>query len=529
VRALLIYPRFPKTFWSSEKAIELVGRKVLMPPLGLITVAALLPESWEVKLVDRHVRAVTDDEWQWADVVMLSAMIAQRGDFVEQIREARRRGKPVVVGGPYPTALPKEAEAAGADYLVLDEGELTVPLFVEAIEHAASAATPRHEGAVVFRSGDDKPDVTTSPVPRFDLLDLDVYDTMSVQFSRGCPFVCEFCDIITLYGRRPRTKRPSQVLAELDALYALGWRGNVFMVDDNFIGHKRDAKLLLEGLERWQIDHHCEFRFTTEASIDLANEPELLDLLARCRFDSVFVGIETPDVSSLALTKKFQNTRKPLSDSIERITRAGLRVMAGFIIGFDGEQAGAGQRIVQFVEENAISTAAVTLLQALPNTGLWKRLEVEGRLLEASGEITPSTLMNFVPTRPLEDIVSECVEAVWDLYDPAAYLDRTYRYFQVLGVPRRKPRFGSIGRRELRGLLILCWRQGVRRGTRWKFWHHLFRIVWRRPAHAPYYLAVCGHYEHFLEYRQMIRSRTPAWASPQPEPVGDDVLTPSPV
>ena len=414
MRVLLIYPRFPKTFWSSEGALALIGRKALMPPLGLLTIAALLPRNWDLTLVDRNVRDVTDDEWQRAELVMVSAMIAQRPDFHAQVAEAKRRGKTVVVGGPYPTALPKEAEATGADYLVLDEGELTVPLFVEAItrERPDDGA----DGPRVFRAPhDEKPDMTTSPVPRFDLLDLGAYDTMSVQFSRGCPFVCEFCDIITLYGRRPRTKAPAQVLAELDWLYAMGWRGNVFVVDDNFIGHKRDAKALLVEVERWQIVHGYGFSFTTEASIDLANEPDLLDLMARCRFGSVFIGIESPDVASLTLTKKFQNTRKPMLESVNRITRSGLRVMAGFILGFDGEQPGAGRRIVEFVERAGISTAAVTLLQALPNTGLWHRLKAEGRLVDPTGEATPPTLMNFTPTRPLEDIVDECVEAVWTL------------------------------------------------------------------------------------------------------------------
>jgi radical SAM superfamily enzyme YgiQ (UPF0313 family) len=512
MHALLINPRFPKTFWSSEGALALIGRKALMPPLGLLTIAALLPAEWDLTLVDRNVRDVTDDEWQRADLVMLSAMIAQRPDFHAQVVEAKRRGKTVVVGGPYPTALPREAEASGADFLVLDEGELTVPLFLEAMRLPGADAETRPR---VFRAPhDEKPDVTSSPVPRFELLELDAYDTMSVQFSRGCPFVCEFCDIITLYGRRPRTKAPAQVLAELEALYELGWRGNVFMVDDNFIGHKRDARALLVEIERWQRAHDFAFSFTTEASIDLAREAELLDLMARCRFGSVFIGIESPDVASLTLTKKFQNTRKPLLESIDRITRAGLRVMAGFILGFDGEQPGAGRRIVEFVERAGISTAAVTLLQALPNTGLWHRLKAEGRLVDAAGESTPPTLMNFTPTRPLEDIVDECVDAVWTLYDPVAYLDRTYRGFQSLPDPRVTPPFQSLGWVEIRAVAILCWRQGIVRPTRRRFWRYLASMLIRRPGLTAYYLAVCGHYEHFAEYRTLVRAELPAWALP---------------
>ncbi|HSF74038.1 MAG TPA: radical SAM protein, partial [Microcoleus sp.] len=229
MRVLLVYPLFPKTFWSYEKILELVDRKVLLPPLGLVTVAAILPQEWEFKLVDRNIRQITEAEWEWAELVILSAMIVQKEDLLDIIREAKRRGKSVACGGPYPTSVPEEPQAAGIDYLILDEGEITLPMFVEAIG--------RGEKSGIYRSDGVKPDVTTTPVPRFDLLELDAYDSMSIQFSRGCPFQCEFCDIIVLYGRKPRTKNPQQLIAELDYLYNLGWRRGVFMVDDNFIGN----------------------------------------------------------------------------------------------------------------------------------------------------------------------------------------------------------------------------------------------------------------------------------------------------
>src|ERR671933_1934074 len=333
MRVLLVYPLFPKTFWSYEKILELVDRKVLLPPLGLVTVAAILPQEWEFKLVDRNVRQVTEAEWAWADLVILSAMIVQKEDFLNQIQEAKRRGKPVAVGGPYATALPHEAEAAGADYLILDEGEITLPLFVEAIERGDSGG--------IFRSGGEKPDVTHTPIPRFELLEFDAYSEMSVQFSRGCPFQCEFCDIIVLYGRKPRTKTPAQLLAELERLYELGWRRSIFMVDDNFIGNKRNVKLLLRELGPWMAARGYPFRLSTEASVDLAQDDELLELMVTANFTGVFLGIETPDEESLQMTKKFQNTRNSLIESVELIAKSGLRVMAGFIIGFDGEKPGA--------------------------------------------------------------------------------------------------------------------------------------------------------------------------------------------
>jgi radical SAM superfamily enzyme YgiQ (UPF0313 family) len=351
MNVLLIYPRFPKSFWSFDKTLELVNFKAQLPPLGLVTVAAILPQTWDYKLVDRNVRDVTEAEWQWADIVILSAMIVQKPDFLAAIAEAKKWGKRVAVGGPYPTAIPEDAAGCGADYLILDEGEITLPLFVEAVERGDTSGT--------FRSNGEKPDVTTTPIPRYDLLEMDAYAEMSVQFSRGCPFQCEFCDIIVLYGRKPRTKEPEQLLAELQCLYDLGWRRSIFMVDDNFIGNKRNVKRLLQAMKPWIEEHNYPFSFATEASVDLAQDPELMQMMVDCNFGTVFLGIETPDEASLSLTRKFQNTRDPLTESVQSIARTGLRVMAGFIIGFDGEKSGAGERVCQFVEANRHPHGAV--------------------------------------------------------------------------------------------------------------------------------------------------------------------------
>ncbi|NJN87301.1 MAG: B12-binding domain-containing radical SAM protein [Leptolyngbyaceae cyanobacterium SL_7_1] len=498
MRVLLLYPLFPKSFWSFEKALELVDRKALLPPLGLATVAAILPQEWEFRLVDRNVGDVTETDWAWAELVILSGMIVQAEDFLEQIREAKRRGKRVAVGGPYATALPQEVETAGADYLILDEGEITLPLFIEAI------AQGKTEG--VFRSDGVRPDVTTTPIPRFDLFDFNVYDNMSVQFSRGCPFQCEFCDIIVLYGRKPRTKEPSQFLAELERLYELGWRRTIFLVDDNFIGNKRNVKLLLKELQPWMAAHGYPFHFNTEASVDLAQDAELMELMVACNFNAVFLGIETPDESSLALTQKFQNTRDSLTEAVDTIIESGLRVMAGFIIGFDGEKAGAGKRIVQFVERTAIPTAFFSMLQALPDTALWHRLEREGRL-RGNGNINNTTLMNFIPTRPIEDITREYIDAFWELYDPVKYLDRTYRHFLKLGAPKHKAALRKVSWVSVRALLTVCWRQGVVRKSRWRFWSNLIGILRHNPQVWDHYLSICAINEHFLEYRWIVRKQ----------------------
>ncbi|MBD2682014.1 MULTISPECIES: B12-binding domain-containing radical SAM protein [Nostoc] len=498
---LLLYPLFPKSFWSFEKTLALLDRKAMLPPLGLVTVAAILPQEWEFKLVDRNVREVNQAEWDWADLVILSAMIVQKEDLLEQIQEAKRRGKRVAVGGPYATALPQEVMEVGADYLILDEGEITLPLFTRAIAQGDRSG--------IFRANGERPDVSHTPIPQFDLLEFDAYAEMSVQFSRGCPFQCEFCDIIVLYGRKPRTKTPEQLLKELDRLYELGWRRSIFMVDDNFIGNKRNVKLFLKELKPWMVQHQYPFSFATEASVDLANDQELMDWMVQCNFGAVFLGIETPDEASLTLTQKHQNTRNSLTEAVNAIAKSGLRVMAGFIIGFDGEKAGAGARIVQFVEQTSIPTALFSMLQALPDTALWHRLEKEGRLRTKSANINQTTLMNYVPTRPLEEIANEYVEAFWQLYEPTKFLDRAYRHYLILG-EANYPKKGKNAKKPMnwvtiRALLTICWRQGVLRNTRWQFWRNLWNMYRYNPGGLSSYLSVCAQIEHFVEYRQIVK------------------------
>ncbi len=501
MRVLLLYPLFPKSFWSFDRALELIGRKVSLPPLGLITVAAILPQSWEFRLVDRNVQPETEADWEWADLVIISGMIVQKPDMLSLIREAKHRDKLVAVGGPYVTSVPEKAQEAGVDFLILDEGEITLPMFVEALE--------RGETSGIFRANGDKPDVTTTPIPRYDLLDLQAYSDMSVQFSRGCPFQCEFCDIIVLYGRKPRTKTPSQLLAELQTLYDLGWRRAVFVVDDNFIGNKRNVKLLLRELAPWMAERGYPFDFTTEASVDLAEDKELLDLMIAANFVAVFLGIETPDTGSLALTKKYQNTRSPLFEAVDTINRAGLRVKAGFILGFDGEKPGVGGRIINFVEATAIPHAMFGLLQALPNTALWHRLEKEGRLLEIKEEVNTgnqtTSLTNFIPSRPIEELAREYISCFWELYEPKKYLGRVYRHFLNLKPKPYKKKFQMLELIEIRAIFIILWRQGIKRSTRFQFWSQLFSILRKNPTVLTAYMVNCAHLEHFIEYRQIVR------------------------
>jgi radical SAM superfamily enzyme YgiQ (UPF0313 family) len=500
MRVLLLYPLFPKSFWSFDKALELIGRKVSLPPLSLMTVAAILPQNWEFRLVDRNVAYQTDADWYWAELVIISGMIVQKEDMQFLIEESKRRGKKVAVGGPYVTSVPEFALEAGADFLVLDEGEITLPLFVEGLEQGKTSG--------IFRAQGEKPDVTTTPIPRFDLLNLNAYSDMSVQFSRGCPYQCEFCDIIVLYGRKPRTKSPTQLLQELQTLYDLGWRRSIFVVDDNFIGNKRNVKLLLQELIPWMVEHEYPFSFSTEASVDLAQDQELLEMMIAANFSAVFLGIETPDTDSLSMTQKFQNTRKSLIESVQTINQAGLRVMAGFIIGFDGEKPGAGDRIIDFVEATAIPQALLSMLQALPNTALSHRLQKEGRLLETESEanIHQTTLINFVPTRPIEEIAKEYVQCFWELYEPDRYLARVYRHFINMKLKPHKKKFLLPELKDIRALFLICWRQGIKRNTRWQFWQQLFSIMNRNPRILKHYLTNCAHLEHFIDYRLIVRN-----------------------
>jgi len=483
--------------------MEMAGLKAVLPPLGIITVAALLPENWDIRFYDRNVSPETESDWEWCDLVILSAMLAQKPDFHALIQKAARLGKKVAVGGPYPTSVPQDALASGADYLVLDEGEATVPQFLEALAQGQDRG--------IFRSA-DKPDVTRSPIPRFDLLQRDAYFMMAIQFSRGCPFNCEFCDIISLYGRKPRTKEPSQALAELQTLYDLGWRGSLFIVDDNFIGNQRNVKRFLRELIPWMQAHNYPFTFLTEASVNLAEDQELLELMTAAGFYAVFLGIETPDQDSLQVTRKLQNTRNPLLEACRKINEAGLLIYAGFILGFDGERAGAGERIQAFVEASSIPQPMLGLLQALPNTALWNRLQGEQRLLEGVGVTEvgdQNSLMNFTPTRPIDEIAREYVEGMWTLYEPANYLRRCFHQcLNIVPPPGRKQTMDFGPGRALRLVAQLIWHQGWRRPEiRWQFWRQLWVIVRTKPQVLNMYLGLCAAGEHFWEYRILAKER----------------------
>jgi radical SAM superfamily enzyme YgiQ (UPF0313 family) len=487
----------PNSFWSYQETLDMAGLRATNPPLGLITVAALLPSEWEIRFVDRNVRLETQADWEWCDLVIISAMIIQKQDFRDLIQKALALGKQVAVGGPYPTSYPEVALEAGAQYLILDEGECTIPRFLEALA--------RGETSGIFRSA-EKPDVTQTPIARYDLLDLDAYLAITVQFSRGCPFQCEFCDIINLYGRKPRTKTPAQMLQEFETLYNLGWRRYIFVVDDNFIGNKRNAKVFLQELIPWMEAHRYPFKLITEASLNLAEDDELIALMVKAGFMLVFMGIETPDVDSLVGINKLQNTRQSLIDSCHKITRAGLQIMSGFIMGFDNERPGAGKRIRDFIQDTGIPQGQFSLLQALQNTAMWNRLKEEGRLREGLATFHQGAIMNFVPTRPVEEITREYIDAFWEIYSPEPFLKRTFRHFMMMSGWRSKSD-RPITQQEWQLFWKLLWRQGVMRSARFRFWWQLAAIATLRPRLLAEYLATLGVGEHFFNYRYEVRAQ----------------------
>ncbi|WP_017297127.1 B12-binding domain-containing radical SAM protein [Nodosilinea nodulosa] len=501
MKALLLYPLFPQSFWSYDRFMEMAGLKATIPPLGIITVAALLPPEWDIRFRDRNVTPETDADWAWCDLVIISAMLVQKPDFQALIRKAVRLGKQVAVGGPYPTSVPQDALDAGAQFLILDEGEMTVPQFLEALS--------RGDTQGVFRSL-EKPDVSQSPRPRYDLLQRDAYLMMAMQFSRGCPFNCEFCDIISLYGRKPRTKEPAQALAELQTLYDLGWRGSLFIVDDNFIGNQRNVKRFLRELIPWMKQHRYPFTFITEASVNLAEDDELLKLMGEAGFYAVFLGIETPDQDSLQVTRKVQNTRNPLIEACQKINQAGLLIYAGFILGFDGERSGAGDRIQAFVEQTSIPQPMLGLLQALPNTALWERLKQEQRLLDGNHPTgDQNTLMNFIPTRPVAELAHDYVAGFWQLYEPRSYLKRCLQQCLNIRSPQRRRQTMQFPlKKGLRLFAQIIWHQGIRRADlRRQFWHQLWIILTHKPQMLNVYLGLCAAGEHFWEYRALARHR----------------------
>jgi radical SAM superfamily enzyme YgiQ (UPF0313 family) len=472
MRALLVQSRSPATYWSFEHTLPFVGKAATYPPLGIATLAALLPSAWELRLRDLHVDPLDDADLAWADVVLVSGMLVQLESMRAVVRRARAMGRRTVVGGPAPTTAPELFE--GADHVFRGEAEGRLDLLVRVLE-APTAESPR----LLSPEGDDRPDLRLARPPRFDLLALSRYASHALQVSRGCPFHCEFCDIIEIFGRVPRVKSPAQVVAELDALRRAGARGTLFFVDDNFVGNRRAAAELVAVLREWQERNGFPFVFCTEASLDLASHPELVAAMVRAGFGQVFVGIETPSTEALAEAGKTQNLRMDQERAVKELTRAGLEVYAGFIVGFDSDRPDIFDRQLAFISKLPVARAMVGLLMALPGTQLWRRLEQEGRLRgPPSGD--QFSRPNFVPAMDERTLVAGYRRLLAAVYAPEAYYERCALHLDA--VPIRRGSVGhSVGNGSLGALWRAVWRLGIVGSRRRLFWRLVARGL-RRGA-----------------------------------------------
>ena len=485
-KILMVYPKIPTTYWSFDHALPFIGKKSSLPPLGLMTVAAMLPPNYEVRLIDLNVTTLEREDIEEADIVFVSAMIVQKQSFEEIIALCGECARPVVAGGPYPISSYREIE--GVDFFVLDEAELTLPRFLADLEAGQPQKLYRDPG---------KPDISRTPVPRFDLIDVGAYDSMPLQYSRGCPYNCEFCDIIEMFGRVQRTKTAEQFLRELDAVRASGFRGSLFIVDDNFVGNHRKVKELLRSIITWQKWHAFPFAFFTEASIDMAQDDELLDLMVEAGFNMVFVGIETPDEDTLAHTQKRQNLKSPILESVEKIQRRGVEVTGGFILGFDTDAADIFDRQIGFIQQAGIPIAMVGLLNALPNTQLWRRLEQEGRLKHVSntGNNTHTLDMNFVPRMRESTLIDGYKRVLTYLYSPKRYFERCTTLLRRL--PPRLKAVRSTSWVEIKALLLSLLRQGFSSYSL-HYWRYLFTALLTRPTLFPDAVALAIKGFHFF-------------------------------
>ncbi len=486
MKILLVYPKVQETFWSFKHALRVLHRKAAFPPLGALTVAAMLPESWEKRLVDMNVRTLSDTDLLWADYVFISAMIAQKDSARQVIDRCRSLGVKTVGGGPL--FLPYRDDYLDVNHLVLGEGEITVKDFVADVLRGS----PRK----VYET-DEHPSLDAVPTPLWDMIDMGDYASMSIQFSRGCPFNCEFCDIIVMNGRVPRTKTDEQMLAELDALYRRGWRGRIFIVDDNFIGNKKKVKTLLPKIIAWQNSTGRRMSFFTEASVDLAEDDELMDLMVAAGFSKVFLGLETPSEESLRECGKSQNLKRSLSESVRIIQSRGLAVMGGFIIGFDNDPPDIFQRQVNFIQRNGIVTAMIGLLTAVPGTRLYSRLEQEGRLLfQPSGDNTDVMgSLNFVPKMDRQTIVKGYKWVMNTIYSPEMYYKRIIEFLNQY-CPKAQT---SLEYSDLLTFLRSIWYLGFadRRTDSKYYWRLLTQSLSRYRKSFAEAIAVAIHGYHF--------------------------------
>ncbi|MCB2180542.1 MAG: DUF4070 domain-containing protein [Desulfobulbaceae bacterium] len=490
---LLVYPEYPDTFWSFKHSLRFIAKKAAFPPLGLLTVAAMLPDDWSKKVVDLNVEPLTDSHLGWADMVFLSAMIVQKESALQVIARCKRKGKKIVAGGPVFTTQHEQFE--DIDHFILNEAEITLPLFLRDL--AAGSPKPLY-------ATEKRPDISQTPVPLWSLIDLKNYATMSIQYSRGCPFNCEFCDIIIMNGRTPRTKTPAQMKKEFQALFDAGWRKSVFIVDDNFIGNTRKVKQLLSALIEWQQQHKFPFALLTEVSANLARDEELMQLMSAANFFKVFLGLETPNQDSLLECDKKQNTIGSMAEVVNTIHRHGMQVMGGFIVGFDHDPENIFEMQVRFIQQIGVVTAMVGILTALPQTRLWHRLKAEGRLIsDATGENTDGRL-NFIPRMEKEKLIEGYQKLLTTLYSPKNYYKRINTFLKNYRPTART----RLNKEDLLAFIRAGWRLGIVSRDRFRYWKLIVKTFFVKPRALPIAVELAIHGFHFEKILERV-CRTP--------------------
>ena len=488
MNVLLVYPEYPPTYWSFRFAVGFQRRKASYPPLGLMTIAPLLPREWNKKLVDLNTQSLEDSDLLWADLVCISAMIVQRDSANEVIRRSRELGKKILVGGPY--WAKDTARYDDVDYVMVGEAEYLLPQFVSDFESGSTKKV--YMNSIM-------PDLKDTPAPDLDLIRLKDYSAMLLQFSRGCPFNCEFCDIIEIFGRKARCKSNDQFLSELELLYSKGWRGSVFIVDDNFIGNKTIIRKLLPEIIHWQKKHRYPFSLFTEASVNLAREDDMIEQMVEAGFRKVFLGIETPVQESLKLTQKMQNTTMDLHDSVRKIQRAGMEVLSGFIVGFDSDPPDVFSRVTSFIQKAAIPVSMVGLLSALPGTQLTQRLKKEGRLLMESNGSNTTLDLNFIPVMNSEILIEGYKKILSTIYEPRQYYARVLEFLSHYR-PKVKQRTKAA---DLVAFFNSIVKQGIIGSDRLHYWKFLFQAYWRNAAafSEAVTLAIMGY--HFQKVTEL--------------------------
>lgn len=466
---LLVYPVYPDTFWSFKHALKFVSKKASFPPLGLLTVAAMLPEDWNKKLIDMNANQLIDDDILWADYVFISAMSIQSESVDEVIQRCKKLKTKIVAGGPLFTSSSEYYE--DIDHLVLNEAEITLPQFLSDLKKGI----PKHK-----YTSENWADITTTPLPLWELVPLKNYTSMNLQYSRGCPYDCDFCDITVLYGRKPRTKNKEDVIAELDALYFTGWRGPVFFVDDNFIGNKTKLKKeILPAIADWMRKRKRPFYLNTEASINLADDAQLMNLMVKAGFEAVFIGIESPNEESLIECNKTQNRNRDLISSVKKIQMAGLEVQGGFIVGFDNDPPSIFEKLTGFIQESGIVTAMVGLLNAPKGTKLQKRLENEGRMLKDFSGSNTDFSINFIPRMDTKVLLDGYQKILNKIYSPRYYYERVMRFMREFE-PGNKKVF-QFNPAYILALFRSIFKLGILGEERIYYWKLFFWSLFKKP------------------------------------------------